>query len=154
MRQTICEGVLESTTGNTPSKGASAFISMSNHRCIITGKIIVFIKTQVYCIALVAVNSSCLSASSSIWQKIKIRQKIKIQQKIGIMKPTGAEAGCKEVSNPSHFAQAVIPCQEPVSSPPSPCYPLLGPGLHLLLRAAKSLAHPLLVLEGQDHKST
>lgn len=148
MRQTICEGVLESTTGNTPSKGASAFISMSNHRCIITGKIIVFIKTQVYCIALVTVNSSCLSASSSIWQKIKI------QQKIRIMKPTGAEAGCKEVSNPTHFAQAVIPCQEPVSSPPSPCYPLLGPGLHLLLRAAKSPAHPLLVLEGQDHKST
>lgn len=43
MRQTICEGVLESTTGNTPSKEASAFISMSNHMCIIKGNFIVFI---------------------------------------------------------------------------------------------------------------
>lgn len=70
------------------------------------------------------------------------------------MKPTGAEAGYKEVSNPIHFAQAVILCQKPISSPPSPCYPLLGQGLHLLLRAAKSLAQPLLVPEGQDYKST
>lgn len=69
MRQTICEGVLESTTGNTASKEASAFISMSNHMCIIKGKFIVFIKKQLYWTVLFTVNSSCPSVSSWFGKK-------------------------------------------------------------------------------------
>lgn len=120
MRQTICEGVLESTTGNTPSKEASAFISMSNHMCIIKVKFIGFIKKQLYCTTLFTVNSSLPLIVLISWSK-------KIQAG-KILKATGAEAGLQR------------------NLQPLPPYP----GWHMLPRAWFSSTFPLLPLLDQD----
>lgn len=137
MRQTICEGVLESTIGNTPSKEASAFISMSNHLCIIKGKFIVFIKKQLCYTVMFTVNSSCPWVSSSIWPKKPQQVKSwRLQvQRAGLqrgLQPPPPYPGWRMLPRAPFFSTS------PLATP-------LGPGLHLLLTAAsenQSLAQP------------